>query len=418
MINEFSGTNQSNQNDMISKRFDEISNVVRGASPRPAGDPKFFKGNFIPWLTVASLTSIPDSQIEVVETDGFLTEDGSKFSRQLEKGTLILSNSGATLGVAKLLGIKCCANDGIAAFTDWDESLVDKHYALYFLNSMTKYFRDVVAPGNGQPNLNTELIGTTRISFPPLPEQKAIASVFSLMDSAINKTNQLITQKESQKKALMQLLMTGKKRLKGFAEAWNEIQLGEVFKEITDTNDGGDTHSIMTISSRLGLISQEDKFDRVIAGDSLKKYTQLKREDFAYNKGNSKTYQMGCVYQLEDKDSALVPFVYICFSPGKEVHSTFYKQWFSAHGLDRQLRRIITSGARGDGLLNVDTEDFFKLSVPLPTMKEQVAIARVLQTADREIGLLKSKAERLRKQKKGMMQVLLAGKKRLKGFRQ
>lgn len=297
--------------------------------------------------------------------------------------------------------------------------IINAGFLFQFLSSdIFQSILSLKSTGSTAKGIKGSVLHRLPIGVPPLLEQKAIASVLSLMDSAIHKTNRLIAQKILRKKALMQQLLAGKKRLKGFAESWREIQLGEVFKEITDTNDGGDAHSIMTVSSRLGLISQEDKFDRVIAGESLKKYTQLKREDFAYNKGNSKTYQMGCVYQLEDRDTALVPFVYICFSPGKDVHSTFYKQWFSAHGLDRQLKRIITSGARGDGLLNVDTEDFFKLNVPLLTMKEQVAIAQVLQTADREIDLLKSKAEKLREQKKGMMQLLLTGKKRLKRFRQ
>jgi type I restriction enzyme, S subunit len=156
-------------NDWEVKRHNEISRVVRGGSPRPAGDPKYFKGSFIPWLTVASLTAISDAQTTVTETEGFLTEEGSKLSRKLEKGTLILANSGATLGVAKILGIQCCANDGIAAFIEWEENTIDKLYALYFLNTKTKYFRDVVAPGNGQPNLNTDLIGIEQICFPPLP---------------------------------------------------------------------------------------------------------------------------------------------------------------------------------------------------------------------------------------------------------
>ena len=149
--------------------------------------------------------------------------------------------------------------------------------------------------------------------------------------------------------------------MKGFSGEWKDYKLGKIFKHIKDVNDGGDQHSIMTISSKLGLISQEDKFDRVIAGDSLKKYTQLIKDDFAYNKGNSKTYKMGCIYQLEEKESALVPFVYICFSPSELVDAKFYKHWFLAHGLDRQLNKIITSGARGDGLLNVNTDEFFKL---------------------------------------------------------
>ena len=93
----------------------ELSNPVRGGSPRPAGDLRYFNGSFIPWLTVAALTNIPKSRITVTETATCLTEEGSLHSRILEKGTLIIANSGATLGVAKILGIRCCANDGIAA---------------------------------------------------------------------------------------------------------------------------------------------------------------------------------------------------------------------------------------------------------------------------------------------------------------
>jgi type I restriction enzyme, S subunit len=256
-------------------------------------------------------------------------------------------------------------------------------------------------------------LAKVKLPLPPLPEQRAIAHVLSLMDTAINKNNQLIAQKELRKKWLMQNLLTGKKRLNGVGGEWKEMKLGKLFTEIKCVNDGADGHSIMTISSKLGLISQEDKFDRVIAGDSLKKYTQLKKDDFAYNKGNSKTYPMGCIYQLEEKESALVPFVYICFSPTDLVYTKFYKHWFLAHGLDRQLKKIITTGARGDGLLNVNTDDFFNLRIPFPPKEEQAAIARVLQAADKEIQLLKTKTEKLREQKKGMMQVLLTGKKRL-----
>src|SRR3954466_14307155 len=85
------------------KPLGALGTVVRGGSPRPAGDPRYFNGSFIPWLTVASLTSLPDSQMEVTATSGGLTEEGSKRSRTLQPDTLIMSNSGATLGVAKLL---------------------------------------------------------------------------------------------------------------------------------------------------------------------------------------------------------------------------------------------------------------------------------------------------------------------------
>ena len=196
-----------------------------------------------------------------------------------------------------------------------------------------------IATGFSVFGISKTNIAKVRLALPLLPEQKAIAQLLSTWDDAITKTQALIAKKEERKKWLMQNLLTGKKRLKGFEEKWKEKYIKELFQEITETNDGGNRHSVMTISSKRGLVSQEDKFDRIIAGDSLKKYSLIKKHDFAYNKGNSKTFQMGCVYQLESKESALVPFVYICFRPTDKVCSRFYKHWFNAHGLDRQLKK-------------------------------------------------------------------------------
>jgi type I restriction enzyme S subunit len=333
----------------------------------------------------------------------------------LQEGDLLTIQTGeiglTSIVPKELIGANCHA----LVISRFKKEVADPNFFLHYFNSEIgrRKFK-TIETGSTMKHLNVGDMESVEYPLPPLPEQRAIAHVLSLMDAAINQNNQLINQKELRKKWLMQNLLTGKKRLKGFGGEWKEMKLGKLFNQIKNINDGGDSHSIMTISSKLGLISQEDKFDRVIAGDSLKKYTQLKKEDFAYNKGNSKTYQMGCIYQLEEAESALVPFVYICFSPTDLVDTKFYKHWFFAHGLDRQLKKIITSGARGDGLLNVNTDDFFTLRIPYPPKEEQTAIAQVLQAADKEISLLKAKTDKLREQKKGMMQVLLTGKKRLK----
>lgn len=335
----------------------------------------------------------------------------------LGKNDLVFVRTGATVGKSYLYN----ENDGRLVFAGFlirfkiDTSKVNDYFLWSFTKSKPYWdWVKTVSMRSGQPGINSTEYSLLHIPIPPLPEQKAIADCLSTWDKAIEKQTDLIAQKELSKKALMQQLLSGKKRLKGCSGVWKEVRMNDVFKHIKNINDGGDTHSIMTISSKLGLISQEDKFDRVIAGDSLKKYTQLKKGDFAYNKGNSKTYPMGCIYQLENKESALVPFVYICFSPTELVDPKLYKHWFFGHGLDRQLNRIITSGARGDGLLNVNINDFFNLKINFPPKEEQTAIANVLQCADTEIQLLKNKLTQLKEQKKGLMQVLLTGKKRLK----
>ena len=122
---------------------------------------------------------------------------------------------------------------------------------------------------------------------------------------------------------------------------------------------------------------------------------------------------MGCIYRLKEQD-AVVPFVYICFRPKQNVIGEFYQHFFINHGLDRQLKRIITSGARGDGLLNVDKTDFFELEIVYPPIAEQKAIAEVLTVADNEIATHRKKLDALRLQKRGLMQQLLTGKTRIK----
>ena len=332
---------------------------------------------------------------------------------------LVPSGPNIGLMVKYLTEEKYILAQGVYAFKI-NEELIENDFLIQFTNgSVYRRLMQKIKVGSTQVHItNTEFL---KILFPlpPLPEQRAIAQLLTTWDTAINKSNKVIAQKQLRKKWLMQNLLTGRLRLRSasgerFGGEWNDVKLGEIFTQIKSINDGGNNHSIMTISSKLGLISQKDKFDRVIAGDSLKKYTQLKKGDFAYNKGNSKTYPMGCIYQLEEKESALVPFVYICFRPADIVDSKFFKHWFLAHGVDRQLKRIITSGARGDGLLNVNKNDFFSLKIICPPKKEQAAIAKVLQTADKEIKLLTQKLDYLKEQKKGMMQQLLTGKKRLK----
>ena len=267
---------------------------------------------------------------------------------------------------------------------------------------------------SAQPGLSVEKLVRYKLTVPPIDEQKKIAEILSVWDDAIEKQTRLIDALICRKRALMQQLLTGKKRLLYYTEPWKQVRLGNIFCEVNAINDKQQNYPVMTISAKLGLVSQQNKFDRIIAGNSLNKYTLLKKDDFAYNKGNSKTYPMGCIYKLDEYEYALVPFVYICFRKTAKINISFYQQWFINHGLDKQLKRIITSGARGDGLLNVDRKDFFNTTVPFPHFTEQQVIAAILATADLEIEIVKKRLDQFGTQKRSLMQQLLTGKKRIK----
>ena len=116
--------------------IDTLCNVVRGSTPRPARDPRFFNGTHVPWITVSEVTK--DDWPFLEETRTGLTEEGARFSRYLNRGTVILTNSGVTLGIPKLLKIGGCANDGIAAFLDVSGSLAHSSYTTLWQHSRTR----------------------------------------------------------------------------------------------------------------------------------------------------------------------------------------------------------------------------------------------------------------------------------------
>lgn len=193
------------------KKFGYISIVVRGASPRPAGDSRYFDGDFISWITVGEVTK--DEKAYLTATDTMLTEDGAANSRMIRSGTLIMTNSGATLGVPKILKISGCANDGIVAFESLSKD-ADKLFLYYYLRSLTENLRDRIKQGSGQPNLNTDIVKGLPVPFPPYPEQAAIAAYLNVetakLDALAEKVEEAIERLQEYRSALITAAVTGK----------------------------------------------------------------------------------------------------------------------------------------------------------------------------------------------------------------
>jgi type I restriction enzyme S subunit len=177
------------------KKLRYIANVVRGASPRPAGDPRFFAsddefGVNCPWVTVAEVTK--DEDVFLKEVVEYLTPTGVEHSQSFEAGTLIFTNSGATLGVPKILAINCCANDGILAFRNLSDK-ADIRFVYYFLLTTTERLRTEMKQGGGQPNLNTGIVKEISLALPPHDEQ---LQVVNFLEAEILKFDSLRAQAE------------------------------------------------------------------------------------------------------------------------------------------------------------------------------------------------------------------------------
>jgi len=260
--------------------------------------------------------------------------------------------------------------------------------------------------------LNAEALGSIRIPVPPLPEQRKIAEILRTWDEAIEKLEALRAAKQRRLAGIMQRLIG---RGGAFPNRWQLRPLSAISTRIRRQN-GGDNHPIMTISAKSGFLMQSDKFARDMAGSSVERYILLHEGEFAYNKGNSLTAPYGCIFPL-DRPTALVPFVYFCFALKSGLDHAFYSHLFAAGALNHQLSRLINSGVRNDGLLNLNVDDFFTCKVPVPPIEEQQKIAAALSAAKKEISLLNAEIEAITRQKRGLMQKLLTGEWRVNAKR-
>jgi type I restriction enzyme S subunit len=243
-------------------------------------------------------------------------------------------------------------------------------------------------------------------------EQKAIAQVLSTADAAIHTTEKLISQKILRKKWLMQQLLTGKKRLKGFEGEWKEHSFEKILKVVKRNFDWDENELYKLISVRRrsgGIFYREALYGHQILVKTLRTANE---GDFLFSK--MQILHGASALVAKEFEGAKISGSYIAVVPKEknQLNMEFF-QWYSQTPYFYHQTYISSYGVHIEKM-TFDFDTFLQLEMKLPSIEEQTAIAQVLQAADREISVLKAKAEKLREQKKGLMQVLLTGKVRLK----
>ena len=180
-------------------------------------------------------------------------------------------------------------------------------------------------------------------------------------------------------------------RFKGFSDTWEQRKLGDVVKEIT-RNDPESEAPIMMITANNGFIEQSERYAFNNAGESLKKYILLKKGELAYNHGASKLRPYGSCFALTTAENARIPFVYHCFS-AENQNAEFMSIELNGAEIENQLRKIVSSGARMDGLLNISFDEYTSVSVLLPGTEEQDCIADFFRQLDNLITLHQCKCQ-------------------------
>ena len=256
---------------------------------------------------------------------------------------------------------------------------------------------------------NGSFLSEVIFALPSLLEQKAIANCLSTWDAAITKQTQLIATKKQLKKALMQQLLSGKKRLLGFDGEWEEKRIEDIASEYSKKNENNEEIEVLSCTKYDGLVPSLEYFGRQVFGDDLSKYKVVPKGYFAYATNHIEEGSIG--YQGFNKLGLVSP-MYTVFKTDENVDDDYLFRVLKSHRLIHDYNRFMEGSINRRGGLR--WKNFRKIKIIIPKKEEQTAINKRLIAADQEIELLNKQLEQLKNQKKGLMQQLLTGKKRLK----
>lgn len=339
----------------------------------------------------------------------------------VKRHTILFSKIGSALGKAVVYEGEhgeCNSNAAVAKIV-LDNEKADKYFYTYLLNNpiaKRQFIRLIVSL---LPRINLGDINSLIFPYPPLPEQKKIAQILSTWDKAITTTEQLLTNSQQQKKALMQQLLTGKKRLLDengvrFSGEWKTVHLAD----ICTVNPKKATEPEGSQVSFIGM-------DSVSEGARLI-YTATKH----YN-------EVSKGFTSFKNNDVLVAKITPCFENGKGAYvyglvngigfgSTEFHVLRATERSNSKYLYYLTNtaefrirgeanmqGSAGQKRVSTDYLKTFKVKIP-PSVKEQAKVADLLWQADKELSILEVKLEKLKQEKKALMQQLLTGKRRVK----
>lgn len=380
-------------------KISELTNVKAGGTPSTK-NMSFWDGE-IKWMSSGEL-----NLRKVDDVKGRITKLGLESSSTHllpEKCVLIgLAGQGKTRGTVAINFVELCTNQSIAAI------FPSKNYVCEFLffNLLNRYdeIRRMSTGDGGRGGLNLKIIGSIKIPLPPLPEQKKIADILSTWDKSIETTQSLIDKLQLRKKGLMQQLLSGKKRLPGFSGEWDFMSLEKLISTKSEKFNPKESANFKCIElehieQQTGRIngftnSQEQKStkNKFKAGQVL--YGKLRPYLSKFWKAEFQGVCSTEIWVLSIKDKLLVNEFLFYLVQGTQFNN-------------------LANATSGSKMPRADWNFMREFEFKIPPLKEQTAIAQVLTKADEEIDQTQEYLEQLKEQKKGLMQQLLTGQRRV-----
>lgn len=388
------------------KKIKEIGQVVTGNTPATSE-----KENYGDSYLFVSPVDLSDLKY-IKNTEKKLSLIGFEKSRKLPKGAVLFT----CIGLIGKVGISLCdlsCNQQINAIIC--NELMFNEYLYYELRIRASKIK-LIAGEQVLPIINKSDFENVKILIPPLPEQRKIAEVLSTWDKAIEKQTLLIEKLELRKKGLMQQLLTGKKRLHGFSEEWKTVKLNDLgffFKGMGVPKDKVNAEGKYKCLTYGDLYTKyEIKIDNVktyISQDIANISQEIQYGDICFaGSGETKEDIGKCAVFLDGKIGYVGGDI-IVFRKSLNINSLFLSYALNTEYVNKQKYSL----GQGHSVVHIYISQLEQITIYLPGIEEQNAIAEILSVCDNEITLAKQKLDTLRQQKKGLMQVLLTGKKRV-----
>ena len=367
--------------------------------------------------TYLRITDIDDDGKFIIANKASVNNPNSG-SYHLKDGDIVFARTGATVGKTYLYN----REDGDLVFAGFlirfspNAQKIVPYYLKAYTNTSTYWkWVKITSQRSGQPGINATEYCSLQIPVPPLAEQRKIAEVLGVWDEAIEKQARLIEKLALRKRALMQRLLSAKLRLPGFSEPWKKVKLGDIGK--FDKGYGVPKESIRNTGNKAitygEIYTKHDfvikKFTSYIDDETAVASKKITQGAILFTGSGETLEDIGKCVAFIDNDIAYAGGDIIIFNPSIEINSLVLSYCLNSAPVNAQKATY----GQGHSVVHIYQKDLAKLQVTIPSVSEQTAIAEVLTAADREIELAKEKLERLRRQKHGLMQQLLIGKKRV-----
>ena len=286
--------------------------------------------------------------------------------------------------------------------------MMDKYCAYYCSSNLVKSQHMKNGGGTNINNLSQGILSNLDITKPPLNEQKRIVETIEVWDKLIYLKEKLLEQKLMQKKGLMERLLTGKVRLSGFNNEWQKVKISEVFDIRNEKSTITDELELYSLTIENGVTEKSDRYNRefLVKGDN-KKYKITKFNDIVYNPAN---LRFGAISLNKIKKDVLLSPIYETLYV-KNIYK--YDVGFISQILmsENQIKHFSTM-AEGTLVerMSVKVKDFINFKINIPnSIHEQKAIAQIIYSCEKEIELLKKEITLLKKQKDGLIKLMLTG---------